>query len=105
MNSSGRARTRLRVQKVDSGQPLGEPQNLIGRLAWTMHLLIKAGEKGVSSLDHVGPRLSDYVFKLRRRGYAIETIETKHGGDFPGIHAIYRLHTEVLILEAEKVAA
>ncbi|NKQ85151.1 winged helix domain-containing protein [Rhizobium ruizarguesonis] len=105
MNSSGRARSRLRVQKVDAGEPLGEPQNLIGRLAWTMRLLIKAGEQGVSSLDHIGPRLSDYVFKLRRRGYAIETIDTKHGGEFPGVHAVYRLHSEVRILEGERAAA
>lgn len=101
MNSSSRARSRLRVQKVDAGEPLGEPQNLIGRLAWTMRLLIKAGEQGVSSLDHVGPRLSDYVFKLRRRGYAIETIDTKHGGEFPGVHAVYRLHSEVRVLEGQ----
>lgn len=90
----------LRVQPFDdNNEPSGLPITVTGRECWTLRKLIDAGAKGVSSLDNIGPRVSHYVFKLRGYGLAIETIHEKHGGDFPGTHARYRLHAKVTILE------
>ena len=78
---------------------------LVGREAWTCRLLLQAGKQGISSLNHPGARISHYIFKLRSYGFAIETIYSKHGGDFPGVHAVYVNHSDTRILEDRKVAA
>jgi hypothetical protein len=47
-------------------------KELFGRTAWTIIKLHDAGERGVSSLDEIGPRLGHYVWVLRHReGIAI----------------------------------
>lgn len=78
-----------------------------GREAWALRHLLDAGERGVSSLDHIGPRLSHYVMKLRRAGLVIETVTERHRGDFEGWHARYvlRSHVEVLAATDDRRAA
>lgn len=70
---------------------------LKGRLAWTLCELLKAGERGITSLHNPAPRISHYVMTLRRKGLVIETIWTDHGGPFPGKHGVYRLHSRVTV--------
>ena len=72
-----------------------------GREAWCLKRLVESGERGVSALEDVGPRLSHYIHKLRRAGLTIETIEERHGGPFAGIHGRYVLRTPVEIVRAE----
>jgi hypothetical protein len=38
------------------------------------------------------------VFKLRRAGFIIETVDENHGGPFAGTHARYVLRSQVTIL-------
>lgn len=96
----------MRVQILDdNNEVIGQPITLIGRECWTLRKLLDAGSRGVSSLDNIGPRLAHYVYKLRSYGFAIETVHEKHGGDFPGSHARYRNHSNVVVLEDRKVAA
>jgi hypothetical protein len=105
---SGRNSTfSMRVQILDDNNEVtSSPITVIGRECWTLRKLIDAGDKGVSSLDNIGPRTSHYVYKLRGYGFAIETVHEKHGGDFPGSHARYRLHNKLHILsDMVKVAA
>lgn len=68
---------------------------LYGREAWALGALVHAGRGGCTPIDHPGPRWSDYVFKLRKRGFAIETIDEQHGGPYPGTHARYVLQQRV----------
>lgn len=72
---------------------------LSGRKAWALAALIDQGDSGVTPLEHVGPRWSDYVFKLRKDGLVIETVEEKHGGPFAGLHARYVLKSPVTEVE------
>jgi Winged helix domain len=72
---------------------------LTGRFAWCLEKLVTAGERGVTAFDEIRPRLSHYVFVLRRQhGLTIETREEKHGGQFRGWHGRYVLHTKASIL-------
>ncbi|WP_222134701.1 winged helix domain-containing protein [Rhizobium redzepovicii] len=103
MSNPGKARTRMRVQIMDKGNPVSTPITVIGRDAWTLQTLIDAGARGFSSIERPAPRTSHYIFKLRRFGFAIETITETHGGTYPGHHARYVLHSDVRVLE-EKVA-
>lgn len=101
MSNSGRARTRMRVQILDKGEPLGSPITVLGRDAWALRVLIEAGKRGFSSIDKPAPRTAHYIFKLRKFGFAIETITEMHGGAYPGHHARYVLHSNVAILEGQ----
>jgi hypothetical protein len=74
-----------------------------GRAAWALSELIEAGDAGCTPIDHPGPRWSDYVFKLKKRGLVIETLDEKHGGPFAGLHARYVLKSPVAVIE--RVAA
>ncbi|PWE52768.1 hypothetical protein DEM27_28600 [Metarhizobium album] len=87
--------------------PDGQPFKVIGRDAWALRNLVKAGETGCTPIDHPGPRWSAYVWKLRTKyGLVIETIEEKHEGQFSGSHARYVIHSEVAILaESDRMAA
>lgn len=65
---------------------------LIGRFAWTLRQLIEAGRKGITSLERPAPRLSHYIYILRRdHGLAIETRPEQHDGPYPGRHGRYIL--------------
>jgi hypothetical protein len=72
-----------------------------GRAAWALDQLIKAGDQGCTPIEQPGPRWSDYVFKLRRKGIVVQTIDEKHGGPYAGEHARYRLASEVDVISAE----
>ncbi|TNM66471.1 winged helix domain-containing protein [Aliirhizobium smilacinae] len=78
--------------------PDGMAFRVLGRDAWALRNLVNAGSAGCTPIDHPGPRWSHYVFKLRKRGLIIETIDEKHGGQFSGSHARYVLQSKVLIL-------
>ena len=85
--------------RIGEGEAAVE-KTLFGRFAWTIVKLLEAGERGISSIDEVGPRVAHYVWVLRRReGIAIESIDEKHGGRFPGRHSRYRLKTKVGLIE------
>jgi hypothetical protein len=79
--------------------PDGEPQSFNGRHAWALARLVAAGEKGCTPIDHPGPRWSHYVFMLRREGLAIETVDERHGGLYPGRHARYVLRSALEVLQ------
>jgi hypothetical protein len=78
--------------------PDGKALTVIGRDAWALRNLVKAGEAGCTPIDHPGPRWSHYVFKLRGFGFLIETVNENHGGQFAGTHARYVLRSKVEIL-------
>ena len=80
-------------------EPDGAVHDVIGRDAWALLNLIRAGEAGCTPIDTPGPRWSHYVFKLRRAGFVIETIDESHGGPFAGSHARYVLRSRVTILQ------
>lgn len=84
--------------------PDGNPIKVVGRDAWALQNLVRAGAQGCTPIDHPGPRWSHYVFKLRRFGFTIQTLDESHGGPFPGSHARYLLRSEVEILEGEEGA-
>ena len=72
----------------------------VGRDAWALLELIKAGPKGCTPIDNPGPRWSAYVFNLRQMGLSIQTIEERHGGPFAGHHARYVLKSSVSIVDS-----
>lgn len=69
-----------------------------GRVAWALDNLIREGARGCTPITHVGPRWSDYVFKLRKAGVVVETIDEKHEGAYAGSHARYVLRSPVTVL-------
>jgi hypothetical protein len=79
--------------------------DLAGREEWALSHLLADGDHGCTPIDTPGPRWSDYVFKLRRRGIDIATITEPHGGDFAGHHARYILRSKVNRLSDLQVAA
>jgi hypothetical protein len=93
---------RFAVHGADGSLQIHE---LAGREEWALSRLLAAGSHGCTPIDTPGPRWSDYVFKLRRRGIDIATITESHGGDFPGHHARYILRSKVNRLSDLQVAA
>jgi hypothetical protein len=81
------------------------PQTLFGRQAWALNELIAAGEAGCTPITTPGPRWSDYVFKLRRDGVSVETIDERHGGSFSGSHARYVVRSSVRLIEVIRETA
>jgi Winged helix domain len=61
--------------------------------------LISAGLVGVTPIDRPAPRWSHYVYKLRRAGIHVETIDEAHGGPYAGHHARYILRTPLRVVE------
>ncbi|GLS29295.1 hypothetical protein SAMN04488498_11398 [Mesorhizobium albiziae] len=86
-------------------EPDGGVHEVVGRDAWALLNLLRSGENGCTPIDTPGPRWSHYVFKLRRAGFIIETIDESHGGPFAGSHARYVLRSTVTVLEERGVAA
>jgi hypothetical protein len=70
-----------------------------GREAWALRMLMAAGDRGCTPIDHPGPRWSGYVHDLRKLGIVIETVHERHGGNYPGTHARYVLRSHVIILD------
>lgn len=79
-------------------EPDGGVHEVVGRDAWALLNLLRAGEHGCTPITTPGPRWSHYVYKLRRAGFIIETIDENHGGPFAGTHARYVLRSQVTIL-------
>jgi hypothetical protein len=71
----------------------------IGRKAWMLHLLMEWGEKGVTTIEVPGARLSHYVLKLRRKGLDIDTLDERHSGPFAGSHGRYVLRSPITVLK------
>jgi hypothetical protein len=69
--------------------------DLAGREEWALSNLLAAGDLGCTPIDTPGPRWSDYVLKLRRRGIDIATIAEPHAGPYPGTHSRYILVSKV----------
>jgi hypothetical protein len=86
----------VEIHAVVDGKP---SQAFVGRFAWTLHQLVQAGERGCTPIDQPAPRWSHYVYRLRRDGVAIETIDEKHGGAFSGHHARYVLRSKVEVMK------
>lgn|GEM_PF-6336428 len=75
-----------------------------GRLAWCLRELLAAGDEGITAYEKPTPHVSDYVRRLRKNyGLRIETEREKHGGLYPGIHARYRLKSEVRVVWEREV--
>lgn len=75
---------------------------LVGRYALTLSALITAGSRGITALEMSSwaLRLAHYIHVLRKDyGLDISTEHENHGGQFPGRHGRYRLHTRVRILD------
>jgi hypothetical protein len=87
--------------RVRIGDADGPVVSVRGREAWTLRMLMAAGKRGCTPIDHPGPRWSGYVHDLRKVGFAIETIRERHSGDFPGQHARYVLRSQVVILDLD----
>ncbi len=69
-----------------------------GRDAWALGELITAAGEGCTPIEHVGPRWSHYIWKLRTvYGLAIESVEEQHGGEFSGRHVRYVLRSRVAV--------
>ncbi|WP_347376819.1 hypothetical protein [Ensifer sp. Root1252] len=98
--AKARKRLLLRAKIVENGEA-GQPITVVGRDAWCLKELLAAGQRGITSLQNPAPRLGHYIWKLRRFGFAIETTHENHAGDYPGHHARYRLHSEVVLSESE----
>jgi hypothetical protein len=79
----------------------GSTVELTGREAFAMHALVTRGEEGVTPLDWIGPRWSDYTLKLRRRGFVIETVNESHRGAYPGRHGRYVLRSPVTVVDVQ----
>jgi len=78
----------------------------VGRDAWALLSLHRAGASGCTPIDTPGPRWSHYVFKLRKLGLLIETITEAHRGEFAGTHARYVLRSRIAIInDTTQVAA
>lgn len=90
-----------RSLSLDFEDEAGRRWSFTGRDAWALRALLGAGERGCTAIDHVGPRWSAYVHKLRRAGLDIETVDERHGGPFPGRHGRYILRTRLRIVERE----
>jgi hypothetical protein len=72
-----------------------------GRDAWGLIQLLNAGERGCTPINAPGPRWSHYVWKLRRSGLIVETINEAHAG----VPALIEALKQVCILEGTADAA
>ena len=77
----------------------GPERKFVGRFAWALSELVRAGQKGVTPIERPAPRWSHYVFRLRREGVGIATIEEPHGGAYAGRHARYVLSVPVTVVQ------
>ncbi|MFG1359950.1 winged helix domain-containing protein [Xanthobacter pseudotagetidis] len=87
--------TRLTFQIDAEGPQL----TVKGRMAWALHELVHAGERGCTPIERPAPRWSDYIFKLRKAGLAIDTVDEAHGGAYSGSHGRYVPRSPVLVIE------
>lgn len=74
---------------------------LTGRAAWALRKLADAGPRGCTPLEAPALRWSHYIYLIRRAGLIVETVHEPHGGEYPGHHARYRLHSAVRVQELD----
>lgn len=87
-------------------EPDGGPKRLDGRAGWMIRELIKAGTRGVTTVElPAGIRVSHAVYLLRREGFVISMQREAHGGEFAGVHGRFRIETPCTILDDLAVAA
>ncbi|ESZ06475.1 MULTISPECIES: hypothetical protein [unclassified Mesorhizobium] len=87
-------------------EPDGRIIKLEGRPAWMLRELVKAGKRGVTTIElPAGVRISHYVMMCRRAGLTISSPRESHGGEFSGSHSRYCLETDVTILDDMSAAA
>ena len=91
---------RLSVRRLDTDQVVSTN----GRASWALAQLIVSGAKGFTTLERPAPRISHYVFQLRKHGLPVQTIDESHGGTYRGVHARYVLNVAFAILETEFAA-
>ncbi len=80
----------------------GRTLSVKGRDAWALDALLRAGERGITPIERPAPRWSQYVFKLRRAGLVVETIDEPHAGAYAGHHARYVLRSQVEVVTEER---
>ena len=68
-----------------------------GRAAWFLLTLMQAGKRGVTTLERPAPRISHYLYQLRKLGFAVSTEYEAHGGAFGGNHGRFTLIDRVTI--------
>jgi hypothetical protein len=98
-SSNKRGAAQLRIIYRIAGDAIGKQREAIGRFAWALLHLHRAGETGSTSLENPAPRLSHYIFGLRRDGLGITAEYENHGGAFSGRHGRYRLVTPIELVE------
>lgn len=88
-------------KKLKAKIRVGDRVHMIeGRVASTLIELDRVGERGLSSIEQIGPRLSHYIFIIRRElGIVVETVTEKHSGVFSGHHARYILRSPIEIID------
>ncbi|PAQ09602.1 hypothetical protein CIT26_13520 [Mesorhizobium temperatum] len=88
-------------------EPDGRTKRLHGRAAWMMRELVKAGKRGVTTIElPAGVRVSHAVYLLRREGFIISMQREAHGGEFAGVHGRFRIETPCTIVnDGSAVAA
>jgi hypothetical protein len=95
---SRRGKAQLLVRYRLADDPPTKTREAVGRFGWALLRLHRAGAAGITSLDNPAPRLSHYVYGLRRDGVQISTEYEDHGGAFAGKHGRYRLIEPVSIV-------
>jgi hypothetical protein len=80
--------------------PDGATFTLKGRVAWALAQLITAGAEGCTPIQRPAPRWSDYIFKIRAAGVAVETLHEVHKGPYAGSHGRYLLRSPLTVLAA-----
>ncbi|MCX5517770.1 hypothetical protein OSH10_04930 [Kaistia defluvii] len=96
--------TNVTKLEIRVGGREGRTVKVRGRDAWALDALLRAGERGVTPIERPAPRWSHYIFKLRRAGLVVETIDEPHAGTYAGHHARYVLRSSVEVLEEERAA-
>ncbi|MEO1951787.1 hypothetical protein [Thioclava sp.] len=66
------------------------------RMRDVLDALIQNSATGCNFYDTPAPRWASSIHRLRKIGLDIETVREKHGGDYPGYHARYVLHSRVM---------
>ncbi|PYE88777.1 winged helix domain-containing protein [Phyllobacterium leguminum] len=79
-------------------RPDGGLVTVVGRDAWALDQLLRAGDAGCTPLHNPALRWSHYIFKLRQAGIVVETIHEEHGGPYAGTHGRYVLRSDLKVL-------
>ncbi len=74
------------------------------RVAFAVHALIERGEGGVTPLEWIGPRWSDYIFKAKKLGFDIETVYEGHRGAFAERHGRYVMRSPVQVVNVVRAS-